>query len=58
MPASAEENFKHMLISNAQNEASIGDVEDRINSVYSAKLKAEKISDVPAVKRPIVRRLD
>jgi len=57
LAASAEDNFKHMLISNAQTEANIGDVEDRITSVDSAKLKTEKISDVLAVKRPIARRL-
>jgi len=36
--ASAEDNYKHMLISNAKTETNIGDVADRINSVDSATL--------------------
>ena len=55
--ASLEDDFKHMLISQAQTQSNIGDIADRINSVDSSMKKTEKNADIITVERPIVRGL-
>ena len=44
--ASLEDDFKHMLISQAQTQSNIGDIADRINSVDSSMKKTEKNADI------------